>query len=754
MNRIVTNSRLHSSWLRSDWSSIRKVVLLATYLVGAVSVRETDSYQAGGSVLNGLREHSRQAGATRNIFGPDKVRKSPPTLAPAIAAAAAATFGMVGDGLLVVDTRKGAKMMSMMARTTPTMAPTPFDTLEPTVWTVVPTTAESTDMPVAECPPSSSSSSSGMGMSGGKGGMGMSSNTSGDMGMGGPKGGKGDEVISESDFPSISVSSLIPSISYSPAPVVKEAKSKAPIKESKSKAPVTYAPTATFSPYPTFYPTTETAMPTPKPSRGGMMRGMMSMGDMKVVPPPIPSLSPSEMKKSDKKGKGKMPKGVAPTCAPTTTTLSNATKVPVPAPTSSNSTTRAPQRRPSGNTTTRSPKAPAKAPVAPGKFFECSVHSVRSTRSVNRSYSLCFLGLATAVTLAPTLAEPVAPPPIPTATADIRIALSPWNLRYTFNQSRIPLESDTKALVNTTRDYLWRYFNNLLPELAALETQARSGQFRLTEPYEINYTTTAIYRSDPAPPVVEFDMIVAAAFDDANIVTYLELVRSLPTSNVFRTTSAVAFAMDSSNAKQGRRSKDTARTTGSVLAGASACILVVLGVVCRFRQRQQSQMLLQPANKHGHMYTATGKDDEAGHVTVAGDTYQGADSTIVSGASSARRMRQTRFAQETYLMDDGHSIASRSEWGLLPTNDGTTEEAADEQEQVQTSLLQNEAEETPQDALARTMDYTQPPSPHANGDTDNEPEELSDSEDDLSVDDDVPMRVVDLIKKFTPRKSS
>jgi hypothetical protein len=356
------------------------------------------------------------------------------------------------------------------------------------------------------------------------------------------------------------------------------------------------------------------------------------------------------------------------------------------------------------------------------------------------------------MTLAPT-AESVAPPPIPTATADIRIALSPWNLRYTFNQSRIPFESDTVALVNTTRNYLWRYFSNLLPELVALETQARSGQFRLTEPYDINYTTTAIYRSDPVPSVLELDMIVTAAFDDTNIVTYLELVRSLPTSNVFRTTSAVAFAMDSSNAKQGRRPKDTARTAGSVLAGASACILVVLGVVCRFRQRQQSQILLQSTAKHGRMYTVTGKDDEAGHVTVAGDTYQGADSTVVSGASSARRLRQTRFAQETYLMDDGHSIASRSEWGLLPTADGTPEEEAEE-EQVQTSLLQNEVVETSQDALASTMDFTQLPSPHSIGDTENEQKELSDSEDDLSVDDDVPMRVVDLIKKFTPRKSS
>jgi hypothetical protein len=383
MNRIITSSRMDWSWLQSDWCSIRKVVLLVACIVG-VSVRAVDCYQAGGSVLNGLREHSRQAGATRNIFGPDKARKSPPTLAPAHAATAdaaapAATFGMVGDGLLI-EPRKGAKMMSMMARATPTTAPTPFDTLEPTVWTAVPTTVETTVTPVAEWPPSSSSSTNGMGMSGGKDGMGISRDTSGGMGMGGPKGGKGDAVTYESDFPSVSVSSLIPSISYSPAPVAKEPKTKAPVKESKSKTPVTYAPTVTFSPYPTFYPTTATDMPSPRPSRG-MMRGMMSMGDMKVVPPPIPSLSPSEAKKSDKKGK--MPKGFAPTCAPTTT-LGNATNVPVPAPTSNS--TRTPQQRPSGNATTRSPKGPAKAPVAPGTFLICSVHFVQSTRFVSHSH--------------------------------------------------------------------------------------------------------------------------------------------------------------------------------------------------------------------------------------------------------------------------------------------------------------------------------------------------------------------------------
>jgi hypothetical protein len=393
MNRIDTNGRLDSSWLRSDWSSIRKVVLLA--IVG-VSLQVVDCYQAGGSVLNGLREHSRQAGATRNIFGPDKARKSPPTLAPAeavVTAAAAATFGMVGDGLLVTEPRKGAKMMSMMARATPTAAPTPLDTLEPTISTAAPTTAETTTTttPVAECPPSSNSNTNGMGMSGGKGGMGMGSSDTSGGGMGmGPKGGKGNEVIFPSDFPSIGViSSLIPSTSYSPAPVVKEPKSKSPVTEtSKSKAPVTYAPTATYSPFPTFYPTTETAMPTPKPR--GMMRGMMSMGDMKI-PPPIPSLSPSQAKKSDKKGKGKMPKGVAPT------TLGNATKVPAPSSSSSSSsnttTTRAPQRRPSGNTTTRSPKAPAKAPVAPGTFV-LIVHFVRLTRIVNHAHSLASLGFS------------------------------------------------------------------------------------------------------------------------------------------------------------------------------------------------------------------------------------------------------------------------------------------------------------------------------------------------------------------------
>lgn len=327
-------------------------------------------------------------------------------------------------------------------------------------------------------------------------------------------------------------------------------------------------------------------------------------------------------------------------------------------------------------------------------------------------------------------------------------------------QARVPLNAEISDVVNLTQTYLLGFFETSFPAIDNVETNMTSSNFRLGEPFEINYTSAVDYpvgtSANEVAPALELEMLLMAAFSGTNVVVYLELLQGLPPENVFQTTTEVLFSIDPSEVAllprsigedSERSSSSKGRIAGGVVAGAGACMAILVAVALRHKKHGGRRV------KNKHDGTAKKDNDDAGHVTVAGDTYM-ADSTVFSGTSALRR--QTRFAEATQFVDENQSLASRSDWGLSTRarsevgSEESEEDRAerrlfDEEEPAFNRTLLEDIKETGEDVLAMRDDMRLPR--HFDAD------ELSDG-DDLSVDDDVPMRVIDLIKKFTPSRSS
>jgi hypothetical protein len=345
------------------------------------------------------------------------------------------------------------------------------------------------------------------------------------------------------------------------------------------------------------------------------------------------------------------------------------------------------------------------------------------------------------------------------------VNLKSYTLFYTFNQVRIPSTVEVDGVANLTQTYLSAFFKAQYAEIDKLETNLTSSTFLLLRPYQANYTAKAEFTSTAAtvPTTMELDATLMSAFVGSNNMKYLAKLHGLPTTNIFQTTTAVLLLFQTnpivkaaqttgSTGSTGSQQQSKARVAGGIAAGAGAFVAILMAVAIRHYYPQGGK-------QKGRNDGMDKDDDDAAHVTVAGDTYLADNSTVFSGQSARRR---TRFAEETrFMLDENQSLASRSEWGLstrgiseVGSEDSDEEDRADrglfadeEKLAYNRTLLNDGSEETKVDVLAMRDDMRLPRH-YTSAD------ELPDN-DDLSVDADVPMKVVDLIKKFTPaRKSS
>jgi hypothetical protein len=302
-------------------------------------------------------------------------------------------------------------------------------------------------------------------------------------------------------------------------------------------------------------------------------------------------------------------------------------------------------------------------------------------------------------------------------------------------------------VVNVTQSYLDSFFEPRFDDTyQGINTEIVSSRFLLNQPFELNLTSIALFSSNP-PSVSSLDMVLVEAFTGSNLESYLLLIAGLPDTNIFSTTTEVFFESapiltDTTNkAYADRKSSNGIAIGTSVAAGTLTAFLVAFVVSRRFKK---SAVL-------------SGKD-LTGHLTVADDTYRG-DSTIFSGTTTTEYRRQTRFAENTRFGDDAdeyHSLAGRSEWALstLAISEVDSEE---EDDSTEDGHLKHQLFDEEEAAYLSPLTRVEVSS-HASEDVLATPRDdpitryrdASDDDDDVSEDEDVPMRVVDLIKRFSP----
>ena len=425
----------------------------------------------------------------------------------------------------------------------------------------------------------------------------------------------------------------------------------------------------------------------------------------------------------------------------------------------------------------------------------------------------------------------------------VRIDLAPFMLRYVFEQTSIPDNSDTDEVEGLTAAYLASFVMARFSELTELESVVTGERFVVLLPFEMNYTSTAVFPSlaTDIPTAAELDLEVMSAFEGNNLDVYLDLLSKLPDSNIFSTTTEVLFDLivarsaeadernfedgttksgenlppksttgsSSSSSNEGDSGPSKA-AIGAAIAGISAVVIMAIagahvrkrkfgavegGTSGGLRRRRIGDRTAQSMGKgrdsRGRNKTGSSMlaDKHVNPIvetsTVAGNTYQ-ADSTIYGDDSTVSR-RQTRFARSTRFAIDyenqsltTRSLASRSEWALSTravsevgsesdaSSSSAEDEVSDEEGQSVGRSIRYPGqrqrlydEEDPLDShpdplvlSARredggaglnesSMQYNDASSQ----------DHFADSglmQDDLSVDSFVPLRVVDLIKRFSP----
>lgn len=349
-----------------------------------------------------------------------------------------------------------------------------------------------------------------------------------------------------------------------------------------------------------------------------------------------------------------------------------------------------------------------------------------------------------------------------------------YQVRYIFDQVVIPSTSEVEAVTTITSSYLSSFFAPRFPELITLETENIDSRFVLMQPYEMNFTSSAIFPEDAMsiPPVAELDLVLMSAFTGNNQNVYIDLLSRLPASNVFSMTTEIMFDLaaversgvhddfplerkSGNNSKKSKTQESSGHRPNMVAigtsAGAGAFVALILAAMhIRYRKRRARQGGVDGLEKGGEEF------DDVAHLTVAGDTYRGGSTLYGGEDSTIATRRHTRFAKANhsdarsatrFSMDEDRSLATRSDWGMSTraiSEEGDSSSDDDGEAEITAAKNRLFDEENPilaRDPLASFRET------HANDDADIQDTMLPD---DLSVDSFVPMRVVDLIKKFSP----
>lgn len=239
--------------------------------------------------------------------------------------------------------------------------------------------------------------------------------------------------------------------------------------------------------------------------------------------------------------------------------------------------------------------------------------------------------------------------------------MAPLTVRYDINRTRIPLNDEIGDVGAITNDYLNTLFLDSYADMMTFSTLLNGSRFLLSAPFEINYVTSASFpagtQSVPSP--FELEQKLLAAFTSPNDQAYLDLLRALPNTNIFSTTTNLTTEMTTVRVSSTTRSDSWTKATIGATTGAMAFMLMLGGVVCLHHRRiltQHGGPMLKNMRRNGRNSDCRNKI--ASYVTTAGDTYPG-NATVWSGTTD----RKSEVVDENpYLEEEGLSIGDSSEW--------------------------------------------------------------------------------------------
>ncbi|GKY91787.1 hypothetical protein MPSEU_000150400 [Mayamaea pseudoterrestris] len=259
----------------------------------------------------------------------------------------------------------------------------------------------------------------------------------------------------------------------------------------------------------------------------------------------------------------------------------------------------------------------------------------------------------------------------PTSSEAGPIAATPYRLSYTLELRRIPIDTDYVGVTEITDSFVNEQMARNFPNGSAVKflySNTTRDSFSFVgpnEPVNITFTTevTIDPASDTSPTVDELDALLLQAFSNPELDTYLADLAALPASNIFQTTTAVAFetipATTVTDASDGSVFETmSAATIGGIAAAGAGILIVLAGTIFALRKSGDS-------DSDGH--DAIKFVDIAGGVTVTDDTYAGSTcaGTSMDAGSTQNSVGwsglHSQFSAQSYRTQSPTEVLERSD---------------------------------------------------------------------------------------------
>jgi hypothetical protein len=290
----------------------------------------------------------------------------------------------------------------------------------------------------------------------------------------------------------------------------------------------------------------------------------------------------------------------------------------------------------------------------------------------------------------------------------VEVVLEEFSLLYTVDDVRLPLDTETAELGELTSSYLNDYFeilfdtSNLVSFLSS-NTAITDTFIRFGQPIRVFYQTTISFAPESViPPTNDLNSFVEGAFSGTNLETYLtEVQTTLPESNFYASTVSIEYMVVEPQAIRDSETDDTEGnaedTTGdggsgakiatpavATAAGAGVVMILMVGIlVYQRRNVDDDDNDVSPMGK----FLTEGED---GHITVAGETYEGGssqdsashyapdDPTRTVAASSSPRPEQGYMYRDTELPvvsenvneEEEEDVSDTEIYSVATTDDG------------------------------------------------------------------------------------
>jgi hypothetical protein len=343
------------------------------------------------------------------------------------------------------------------------------------------------------------------------------------------------------------------------------------------------------------------------------------------------------------------------------------------------------------------------------------------------------------------------------------------------------MASEVDSVGDITDEYLRTIYTETYPDLITFTTALNGTKFNLNAPYEMNYYSQIAFPAQAIsfPSQDELDALLSSSFETPQVQAYVDLLNVLPDANIFSTTSNVTSQITTV-----RSSPRFAWVTVTAVSGCTIFIFIVGGGLY-LRNNSSSAKNISDDEFDNLIYGKRRRQTKKVG-TVTGDTVEGS-ATVWSG-TSGRRTASDRIVEENpYLEEEGYST-NGSEWMTRDGHPSASNSVHDFGEHrlddddidaigslLEANRLESEHKIKSNDGISEgstsmpnyddglkraSMHGLDTPAVDANNLLSTNGEQtslnshvsagLDNFSDDYSVDESVPLRVVDLIKRFSP----